>query len=92
MDTDNVLSEVLGTVPEVSTEPEHATTKRHRYGVSEEEFVSVYNSSDSPDAAAISLNMPKTAVQTRASLYRKKGLPVKYFNNRQVKTVIEIPG
>lgn len=51
--------------------------EREVYNVTPEEFVRVWQTSDSADEVSRRLNMPKPIVHARASNYRDKGLQLK---------------
>jgi hypothetical protein len=55
----------------VEGEPEKPKKPRTRYNVSAEEFVRVWQSSDSAQEAADRLGMPKSIVLARSAVYRK---------------------
>jgi len=50
-----------------------------RYGVSAQEFITAWETSDSAQEAADRVNMPKAIAQARASGYRKRGLNLKHM-------------
>lgn len=49
---------------------------------SPEEFIACWQQADSVNEVAMTLNMTTSGVTSRASLYRKKGIPLKTFDRR----------
>jgi hypothetical protein len=68
-----------GTIP--------TSKSRADYGVSQEEFVTAWTLSDSNEEVAKRLRMPAKRVISRASLYRRKGVRLKYFDRQAQPTL-----
>jgi hypothetical protein len=58
---------------------------RKEYGVSPEQFIEAWQTSETADEVARRLSMPKPIVLARASTYRKMGLALKEMRRRHKK-------
>ena len=79
-ETEVEVSETEATEVEAEAKPKR---ERKQYNVSPEDFVKVWQSSESADEVAQKLNMPKNIVLARSAVYRKNrkdgspGVPLK---------------
>jgi hypothetical protein len=60
---------------------------RHEYGVSPEEFVRTWQTSETTQEAADKLKMPKDIVLARVSAYRKAGVNLKKMRRVTTRSV-----